>query len=82
MLQKKGICKGTTKTRKPEIDISNNSSPQDLRNIGTIKTPDEKLPEPAANKKQKISEGHAAASDPSEKACDPNLATPGIQCLI
>nr|AUH15439.1 dicer-like 3 protein [Dimocarpus longan] len=78
-LKKRGISKGASKTRKLGPDHLSDLSSLDSCNNGCRKTTDEELPEPTANKKQKISEGHAPASDSSKKACSPNLANPVIE---
>ncbi|KAH7574472.1 hypothetical protein JRO89_XS03G0300500 [Xanthoceras sorbifolium] len=76
-LEKRGICKGASKTRKLGPDILGDSSSVELGDNDCRKITDEELPEPTADKKQKISEVRAPARDSSMKACSLTLATQG-----
>ncbi|KAL5786463.1 hypothetical protein ACOSQ2_008855 [Xanthoceras sorbifolium] len=78
-LEKRGICKGASKTRKLGPDILGDSSSVELGDNDCRKITDEELPEPTADKKQKISEVRAPARDSSMKACSLTLATQVIE---
>ncbi|KAK2645038.1 hypothetical protein Ddye_020233 [Dipteronia dyeriana] len=78
-LEKRGISKGASNTRKLGPDHLRDSSSLDLGDNDCTKTADKELPKPTANKKQKISEVRAPASGSSKKACSLTLDTPVIE---